>query len=89
MKVKELIEELKKHDQESMVVVRGYEGGVDKVTNCEATQGYDNPQQHREYEGEYETQSHMGRWELDKMKDAVTFPIVWLWGTNRKAKYEG
>ena len=31
MKVRELIEELKKVDQEARVVVRGYEGGVNDV----------------------------------------------------------
>lgn len=35
MKVKELIEELKKLPEDSMVVVSGYEGGVDEVTNLD------------------------------------------------------
>jgi hypothetical protein len=33
MKVKELIEILQKLDPELLVVIRGYEGGVDKVNN--------------------------------------------------------
>ena len=33
MTVKELIEELKNVDPETMVVVRGYEDGVDEVTS--------------------------------------------------------
>jgi hypothetical protein len=33
MKVKELIQELQKLDPELLVVVRGYEGGVDEVNN--------------------------------------------------------
>lgn len=32
MKVKQLIEELQKHDPETMVVVSGYEDGVDEVS---------------------------------------------------------
>lgn len=32
MNVKELIEELKKFPEDSMVVVSGYEGGVDEIT---------------------------------------------------------
>ena len=35
MKVKELIEKLSQLDSELMVVVRGYEGGVNEVTHCE------------------------------------------------------
>jgi len=34
MKVKELIEELLKHDPEMMVVISGYEDGVDEVYNA-------------------------------------------------------
>jgi hypothetical protein len=33
MKVKELIEKLSQLDPELMVVIRGYEGGVDEVSN--------------------------------------------------------
>ena len=33
MKVKELIQELQKLDPELLVVVRGYEGGVDEANN--------------------------------------------------------
>lgn len=33
MNVKELIEELKKFPEDSMVVVSGYEGGVDEITS--------------------------------------------------------
>ena len=32
MKVKELIEELQKHDLEKIVVVPGYEGGYDEIS---------------------------------------------------------
>jgi hypothetical protein len=32
MKVKQLIEELQKHDHETMVVISGYEDGVDEVS---------------------------------------------------------
>lgn len=31
MKVKELIEELRKHDPEKIVVTNGYEGGYDEI----------------------------------------------------------
>ena len=34
MNVKELIEKLKEFDQESMVIVAGYEGGHDEITGC-------------------------------------------------------
>ena len=34
MKVKELIEELQKHDPERMVVVAGYEGGYDEISGA-------------------------------------------------------
>jgi len=34
MKVKELIEELQKHDPEIMVVVAGYEGGYDEISGA-------------------------------------------------------
>jgi hypothetical protein len=34
MKVKELIEELQKHDSEKMVVVAGYEGGYDEISGA-------------------------------------------------------
>ena len=37
MKVKELIEELKKLDPELMVVVDGYEGGVSELNTCGET----------------------------------------------------
>jgi len=35
VKVRKLIEELSKLDPELMVVVRGYEDGVDEVVKCE------------------------------------------------------
>jgi len=35
MKVKELIEKLSQMDSELMVVVHGYEGGVNEVDSCE------------------------------------------------------
>lgn len=35
MKVKELIKALKKQDPEKMVVIQGYEGGVDEVRGVE------------------------------------------------------
>jgi len=34
MKVKELIEELQKHDPAKMVVVAGYEGGYDEISGA-------------------------------------------------------
>jgi len=34
MKVKDLIEKLQRYDPETMVVVNGYEGGVDTCTSC-------------------------------------------------------
>lgn len=38
MKVKELIQQLQELDQESIVVVRGYEGGVDDVVDVTPVQ---------------------------------------------------
>jgi hypothetical protein len=38
MNVKELIEQLSKHDPEAMVVIRGYEDGVDEAIKTEAVQ---------------------------------------------------
>jgi hypothetical protein len=35
MKVKELIEALKQHDQDLMVIRSGYEGGVEEITSTE------------------------------------------------------
>ena len=37
MKVKELIEQLQLLDQDSIVVISGYEGGVDEVSSAEET----------------------------------------------------
>lgn len=37
MKVKELIEKLKLHDPDTMVIRSGYEGGVEEVTHVEVT----------------------------------------------------
>lgn len=34
MKVKELIEKLQRYDSEQMVVIHGYEGGVDACSCC-------------------------------------------------------
>ena len=34
MTVRELIHELRKHNPDSRVVARGYEGGVEEVRNC-------------------------------------------------------
>jgi len=36
MKIKELIAELQKHDPELMVVIAGYEGGVNEVSRTQA-----------------------------------------------------
>lgn len=35
MKVKELIKELQQYDPEQLVVVNGYEGGVNACSSCE------------------------------------------------------
>ena len=65
MKVKELIEKLSQLDSELMVVVRGYEGGVNEVTHCELCNVALNVNKEWYY-GKHETLSDN---ELKKVKD--------------------
>ena len=65
MKVKELIEKLSQLDSELMVVVRGYEGGVDEVSDYGVCNILLNANDEWYY-GRHETLSDN---ELEKVKD--------------------
>lgn len=54
MKVHELIELLKQRDQNAMVVIPGYEGGLDEVTNVGTTHLALNVNSTWSYYGEHE-----------------------------------
>ena len=54
MKVKALIEELKKHDPEKQVVVRGYEDGYNDILKIGEINIFPNSGQKNWYCGEYE-----------------------------------
>jgi hypothetical protein len=74
MKVKELIEKLSQLDPELMVVVSGYEGGVDEVDSCGLS----------EIELNVNTQWYYGKHELlakgcePMNKDSTIVNGVWL-----------
>jgi ABC-type Fe3+-hydroxamate transport system substrate-binding protein len=58
MKVKELIEQLQKHNPESIVVVDGYETGYDEVKEVEYIAGLKKLQENKAwYDGEYQKAS--------------------------------
>jgi hypothetical protein len=64
--IKELIDELSKLDPSAMVVVDGYEGGYDCVSNVVTLLVYDNSPQ-PDYWGEYENNG-----------EGVAIASVWL-----------
>ena len=77
MKVKALIEELKKHDLDKQVVVRGYEDGYNDILNIDEIIIFPNPGQKNWYCGEYE--------QPDDEKDIkISTPAIELYGENTK-----
>ena len=78
MIVKELIQLLQNHDPDKKVLVRGYEGGYNEVTEIIPMDIFPHPQQKASYNGEYENTHY------DKPPGAVTLAIE-LRGWNRKS----
>jgi len=73
MKVKELIEQLQKHDPESIVIVDGYETGFDEVKQVEYIAGLKKlPESKAWYDGEYQKAPTIA-W-LQDLTDAVYLP---------------
>jgi ABC-type Fe3+-hydroxamate transport system substrate-binding protein len=73
MKVKELIEILKKHDPEDIVVVDGYESGYDELKEVEYIAGLTKlPENKAYYDGEYQNARPIS-W-LQDIKTAVYLP---------------
>jgi hypothetical protein len=72
MTIAELIEELKKYPQDTRVVIRGYEGGVNDVDYVEETEIYLNYNKGVWYYGLHETV------EYSTQKDCEKVPAVYL-----------
>jgi ABC-type Fe3+-hydroxamate transport system substrate-binding protein len=73
MKVKELIEQLQKHNPESIVVVDGYETGFDELKKVEYIAGLKKlPEDKAYYDGEYQEAATMS-W-LQDLTTAVYLP---------------
>jgi CTP:phosphocholine cytidylyltransferase-like protein len=73
MKVKELIEQLQKHDPESIVIVDGYETGYDELKEVHYISGLKKlPENKAWYDGEYQKANSLS-W-LQDLTNAVYFP---------------
>ncbi len=79
MTVKELIQILQKHDPDKKVVVRGYEGGYNEVSEIIEMSIFPHPGQRVNYYGEYEKIYHG-----DSSKN--TTAAIELYGENSKSE---
>ena len=77
MKVKALIEELKKHDPDKQIVIRGYEDGYNDILKIYEINIFPNPGQKNWYCGEYEQ-----AYEEKEIK--ISTPAIELYGDNTK-----
>lgn len=76
MNIKELIEKLKQFDPETLVVVDGYEKGLDDINNIKKTIIRLNPQPQPEYwdQGKYWNDKDIA-WEYQHIKPKNTIAI--------------
>lgn len=77
MNVKEVIANLKNHNPDAQVVVRGYESGVNAVLKVESVDIIPNSGQDNWFNGEYEIVS-------DNKEQEKSVPAVELVGENTK-----
>ena len=79
MKVKDLITALQKHDSEKDVVVRGYEGGYNIVSQIIEFNIYPHPCQNEWHYGEYDE-------DYNNEHKEISTPAIELCGGNTKSE---